>query len=210
MAIKLRHWLKSALSKQREQYASYSVAGEILRDITCPTDEEVIEAIQAIPIHYFDLGMGYTVVCPSSAQTAQQDLLEFVAPADAVVIILDMTVSQSTEVGDAQEEGLNLLVKRGQTTSGTGGATVTPAALEFGFAAAGGVYERNNTTKATTGTITTHFDDNWNVRTPHYKIPLPGGRLLLSPSQRGTLELATTPADSITLGAVATIREIGG
>lgn len=152
----------------------------------------------------------YTAQFNAVAVTAQQDFFEVVAPADAVVVLHGIELSQVTETGDAMEEQLQILLKRGQTTSGSGGSTVTPNPTEFGDAAFGGTVEANNTTKATAGTITTHQVPDWNVRMPYLFIPTPEMRFKLSPSQRATLELATTPADSITISGCIWIEEIGG
>lgn len=156
------------------------------------------------------MGRLYTVSFTGVAVTAQQDLFEVVAPADAVVRIHRIGLSQSTEVGDAMEEGLSLLLKSGQTTSGSGGSVPTAIPNELGDAAFGGTCEVNNTTKASAGTIVTHYAWNWNVRMPFEHVFTPEERPILSPSRRGTLELATTPADSITMSGYMVIEEIGG
>lgn len=156
------------------------------------------------------MGRLYTVSFTAVAVTAQQDLFEVVAPADAVVRIHRIGLSQSTEVGDAMEEGLSLLLKSGQTTSGSGGSAPTAIPNELGDAAFGGTCEVNNTTKASAGTIVTHYAWNWNVRMPFEHVFTPEERPILSPSRRGTLELATTPADSITMSGYMVIEEIGG
>ena len=156
------------------------------------------------------MGRIYTVQFSGVAVTAQQDLFELVAPADAVVAIHDIHLSQLTEVGDAAEEELLLLLKSGQTTSGSGGTAPTAVPKELGDAAFGGTVEVNNTTKASLGTIVTHYPWHWNVRVPFDKIFTPETRPILSPSRRATLELATTPADSITMAGSMTFEEIGG
>jgi len=156
------------------------------------------------------MGMLYTATFAGVAVTAQQDFFELAAPADCVVLIHQIQLSQSTEVGDAQEEGLSLLFKRGATTTGSGGSTPTPSPIDFGYAAAGSTTKVNNTTKATAGTIVTMAADNWNVRSPYLWLPTPELRFTLSPSQRFTLELATTPADSITMSGTLWFEEIGG
>jgi len=156
------------------------------------------------------MGLMYTAVFSAVAVTAQQDFFEIAAPADAVVIIHQIILSQSTEVGDAMEEGLQILLKRGATTTGSGGSTVTPAPTEFGFPAAGSTVKANNTTKAATGTIVTLHGEAWNIRSPQPFLPTPECRLVLSPSQRFTVELATTPADSVTVTGTMYFEEIGG
>jgi hypothetical protein len=152
----------------------------------------------------------YTVVFSSVAVTAQQDFFEIAGPSDAITVVHDWMLTQSTEVGDAQEEGLSILVKRGATVAGSGGSTPTPSPIEFGDVAYGGVTKVNNTTKANTGTIATMGSYNWNVRVPFQFIYTPETRPVLSPSQRLTIELATTPADSITVSGTITFSEIGG
>jgi hypothetical protein len=152
----------------------------------------------------------YTAVFSGVAVTAQQDLFELVAPSDAIVMIHAIELSQSTEVGDAAEEGLSILLKSGSTTSGSGGTTPTPAPVQLGDAAFGGTCEANNTTKASNGTIVTHYSWNWNVRTEFVRIFTPEARPILTPSRRCTLELATTPADSVTMSGTIVFEEIGG
>lgn len=156
------------------------------------------------------MGRIYTAVFSSVAVTAQQDFFEVNAPSDACVAIHDVHISQSTEVGDTGEEGLAILIKRGATTSGSGGSAPTAQPLEFGDPAFGGTVEVNNTTKATAGTIATLWSGNMNVRVPFDKVWTPETRPMLSPSQRLTVELATTPADSITMSGTITFEEIGG
>lgn len=156
------------------------------------------------------MGRLYTAQFNGVAATAQQDLFEINCPADAIVVIHEIGVFQTTEVGDAQEEGLSLLLKSGATTSGSGGTTPTAVPRELGDAAFGGTVEVNNTTKATGGTIVTHMAWAWNVRMPFQHVFTPETRPILSPSRRGTLELATTPADSITLSGYIVFEEVGG
>lgn len=155
-------------------------------------------------------GKIYTVQFNGVAVTAQQDFFEIVAHAARVAVLLGFGVSQSTEVGDTQEEGLSILVKSGQTTSGSGGSTPTPVANDpSNTIAAGFTCEANNTTKAGTGTIVTHYAFNWNVRAP-LDIILPEEHQIVIPaSRRFTIELATTPADSIMMSGYAVLKEIG-
>ena len=150
----------------------------------------------------------YTVSFAGVAASAQQDLFEIVAPSTGAVVLHAIELSQSTEVGDAMEEGLSLLLKSGQTTSGSGGSAPTPIPLAFGDAAAGMTAEVNNTTKASAGTIVTHAAWNWNVRSEFVRIFTPEMRPILRASRRMTLELATTPADSITLSGTMWLEEL--
>ena len=112
-------------------------------------------------------------------------------------------------MGDTQEEGLSIIVKSGQTTSGSGGSAPTPVPQNASDSAAGFAAETNNTTKASTGTIVTHHADNWIIRQP-FNLILPD-RLQqeLAGSRRWTVELGTTPADSITMSGTIYVEEFG-
>jgi len=151
----------------------------------------------------------YTVQFNGVAVTAQQDLFELTASSTKPIVILAIHLSQSTEVGDAQEEGLSLLFKSGQTTSGSGGSAPTPVATDSSGLAASFTAEVNNTTKASAGTIITHAAWNWNVRMPFDYIFTPEQQMIMAASRRCTLELGTTPADSITMSGTIWVQEIG-
>lgn len=156
------------------------------------------------------MGRIYTAQFNGVSVTAQQDFFEVVAPADAVVIIREIEISQSSDVGDAAEEGLSILLKAGATVSGSGGSTPTAVPNELGDAAFGGTVEANNTTKANTGTIVTKRASVWNNRIPWLYHPEERDRIVISPSARFTVELATTPADALTCNGTITFEEIGG
>ena len=157
------------------------------------------------------MGRMYTAQFNDVAVTAQQDFFEIVAPSTAIVIIHDLYLGQTTELGDAAEEQLLLLMKSGQTTTGSGGSAPAKVPLLVGDAASGATVAANNTTKASAGTIVTHggFPPVWNIRVPYQMIWTPECRPILAPSRRWTFELATTPADSITLSGSVTWEELG-
>lgn len=155
----------------------------------------------------------YAATFSAVAVTAQQDLFEIVAPSTGIVILQRIVISQTTEVGDAQEESLLLTLRRGATTSGSGGTTVTPAsggAMENSGPAFTGVVEANNTTVATAGTVTPLHIEAWNIRSVFDWLPIPECRPILSPSQRAVLNLGTTPADSITMSGTLLFEWLGG
>jgi hypothetical protein len=157
------------------------------------------------------MGMLYSVVFTGVATTAQVDFFEILAPSSAVLVVHAVELTQSTEVGDATAEGLSILHKRGNAsvTSGSGGSTPTPGGLEEGFAASGVTAEANNTTKMTGGTITTLRSSNWIVQQPYLWLPTPELRHVVPPGFRYTVELATTPADSITVSGELVFERIG-
>ena len=151
----------------------------------------------------------YTVQFSGVAVTVQQDFIEATAAAAKPLVLIAFGISQSSDVGDAAEEGLSILMKSGQSTSGSGGSAYTPVALDASQAAASFAAEVNNTTKASTGTIVTHYTYAWNVRAP-LDIVLPEPmQIILPAARRMTIELATTPADSLTVSGYAVFQEIG-
>lgn len=150
----------------------------------------------------------YSAIFNAVAVTAQQDFFEILAGTGKPVVILAIEIEQTTEVGDAQEEGLSLLLKRGVgSTSGSGGSAPTPIPLNVDATASGTTVEANNTTKMTAGTITTLAAWAWNVRIPFNKIFVPECRPTVKPGDRITLELATTPADAITVSGTIWFAE---
>ncbi len=151
----------------------------------------------------------YTVNFAAVAVTAQQDFFEIVAAAGKPLRILGISLSQSTEVGDAAEEALAILVKSGQTTSGSGGSAPTPVPNCVTDAAAGFTAEVNNTTKASAGTIVTHYADNWNIRQPFFPVFPDRMQIELAGGRRLTVELGTTPADSVTMSGTVWVEEFG-
>ncbi len=140
----------------------------------------------------------YSATFEAIAVTAAQDLFEINAPSTALVRILGLSIFQTTDVGDAEEEIRAILVKTGATTSGNGTA-ITPVPNNQGDAAFGGTVERNGTTKATGGTIVTKWIFGWNVRVPLDFFWTPETAPVIRPGIRGTIELLNAPTDSLTM-----------
>jgi hypothetical protein len=160
------------------------------------------------------MGRLYTASFKAIAVTAAQDLIEILGASDSLTIVRRWVLSQTTEVGDAQEEGLLLTTNRGigAVTSGSGGGSITAQPVHDGDAAFGGTIERNNTSQMAAGSgsleeLETH---SWNVRVPYDMTYLPEDRPVISPGNRWTLELETVPADSITMNLTVWLEELGG
>lgn len=155
------------------------------------------------------MGRIYTAVFNNVAVTAVQDLFEIVAPADSVVVVHDLHISQNSDLGDAAEEILRIELTSGHTTSGSGGSSVTPVPAQLQDSAFGGTCEANNTTQASGGTIVTHAVWNWNIRVGFDKIWTPETRPVLAPSRRLCVKLPAAPADSVSMSGTITFEEIG-
>jgi len=153
------------------------------------------------------MGRTYAAAFEEVAVTVAQDLFEVVAPADGAVIIHSVTITQSSDAGDAQAEMLPILIHRG-TATGSGGTTVTPSPLALGDAAFGGVVEANNTTQSVEGTFL--HAEAFNVQIGFYYLPPPEDRPIVSPSALFIVELQAAPDDSLTMNGTVVFEEVGG
>jgi hypothetical protein len=154
-------------------------------------------------------GRVYSAQFNGQAATAQVDFFELVAASTKAVELLAVHLSNLSEVKDIEEEMLLVMIKAGSTTTGSGGATPTPVPRHLGDSAFAGTVKTMNTTKATAGTIVTHHAQNWNIRAPLDIVFIPDATIWLPPSARLTVELGTTPADSITFAGTMLFREVG-
>lgn len=153
------------------------------------------------------MGRIYSASFEEVAVSAAQDLFEVVAPSDAAVIVHSVTITQSSDAGDAQAEMLPILIHRG-TATGSGGTTVTPSPLQVGDTAFGGTVEANNTSQSVEGTFL--HAEAFNVQIGFYYLPPPEDRPVVSPSALFIVELQSAPSDAITTNGTVIFEEIGG
>lgn len=152
----------------------------------------------------------YTVEFEGTAVTAQVDFFEISPADDKPIEIVGLFLSQSSDVGDAQDELLRYRVIRGHATSGSGGSAPTPRPLNRSDAAAGFASEVLNTTIASTGTPLNLHSDTFNVRAG-LQLWLPDG-CEWEASQADTtivVRLMAAPADSLTMSGTLYVREQG-
>ena len=147
----------------------------------------------------------YTVVFQGTITNAggDQDLLECAPADDKPVRLRGFSLGNTSEVGDAAEEGLRISVYRmtATVTSGSGGSSPTVLPIDGADAAFGGTVEVNNTTVATTsGSALIVHELGWNIRNSPCEFWYPDERFC--PIVRGTeyliVRLQTTPADDFT------------
>jgi hypothetical protein len=160
------------------------------------------------------IGRMYTVTFENVTVSAAQDLFEISPADDKPVLLMGLTldnVGGTADAGDAQEELVRLLVRRGHTVSGSAGSSFTPVALPSaaGAAAAFGA-EINNTTIANTGTTKDLVAFGWNTRVPLREFwpeeIMPGA------SQADTtivVRLLSTPADAFSVSGTLYVIEQG-
>ncbi len=157
------------------------------------------------------MGRLYSAPFSAVAVSAAVDVFEVLAAAGKPFVLHEIVLAQSSDYGDAQAEGLQVLIKRATSTytSGSGGSTVTPAKHATNDAAAGPTVETNNTTQAVvgTGTLTTIRAEAWNVQAGYQYLPTPETRLTFLATEACIVSI-TIPADAITLSGTLVFEEL--
>jgi len=155
----------------------------------------------------------YTVSFENVSIAAAQDLFELRPADDKPIKLLGLVLSNvggTADAGDAQEELLRLLVRRGHTTSGSGGTAPTPVPVDRSGAAAGFAAEVNNTTIATVGTTQDLHADGWNVRVPYQLWWPPECRPEAAQGDTTiVVRLVAAPADAIAVSGTLYVGEEG-
>ncbi len=153
----------------------------------------------------------YSVPFSATAVSVAVDAFEVLAAAGKPFILHEVTLAQSSDYGDAAAEGLSVLIKRatGSYTSGSGGATVTPAKHLTNDAAAGPTAEVLNTTQAVVGSgaLTTLRAEAFNVQAGYQYLPTPETRVTFLPTEACVVSI-TAPADAITVSGTLVFEEL--
>lgn len=146
------------------------------------------------------MGRMYSATFQNISVAALQDLFEITAGDDEPVQLHAVFLSQGSDMGDAEEEGLRVAIIRGNTTSGSGGASVTPVPLDPKVGTASAAVERNNTTEASAGTEVVIHEEQINTRIGMQYMPTPEMRLKTDQGA-GLLvvRLLTAPADALSM-----------
>lgn len=144
-------------------------------------------------------GRRYRTPISIGSTTAQIDIFEILAGSATPLALMGFSLGQTSEVGDANEEQLTLVLKyiTGAPTTGSGGATPTPRPVLPGDAASSATVKTGNTTKLTGGTSVELERFAWNVRQDFQVIWIPEMWQVSAVSEQLVLELVTTPADAI-------------
>jgi len=153
----------------------------------------------------------YSVPFSATATTVAVDVFEVLAATAKPLVLYEIVIGQSSDYGDAQAEGLIVLIKRatGAYTSGSGGSTVTPVRHLTNDAAVGATAEVMNTTQAVAGSgaLTTARAEPFNVQAGWQYLPLPELRYTFLPAEACIVSL-TAPADSITVSGTLVFEEL--
>ena len=153
----------------------------------------------------------YSISFAATAETATFDAFEIAPATNKPVRIHSVYIGQTSDFGDAQDEGLAVTFTRGGTgmTSGSGGSAVTPQPLgSSADTAAGAACEVLNTTIATfTSGVVVHRDF-MNVRGGFVYRPTPNERIGVSAANGGLTINVSAPADSVTFIGTCIFEEL--
>jgi len=139
----------------------------------------------------------YCAPMDALAFTTATDVFEFTAPSTARILVHELHLCQTTDLGDAAEEVLRIGLYRGVTAGATGTALTEQPYGDSNDGAATAAVVANRGTASTGGTLLDVI--GWNIRIPFDRIWTPETRPIIEVSTVGTFKLMTAPADSITI-----------
>jgi len=155
----------------------------------------------------------YTVIFENVTVSAAQDFFEITPADDKPIQIRGWEIDNvggTADAGDAQEELLRLLLRRGHATSGSGGSAPTPVPVVSSDSASGFTAEVNNTTIASTGTTKDIWAGGVNVRVPGpFFLPPELCPVISQADVTIVLRLLAAPADAISLSGTLWVAELG-
>jgi hypothetical protein len=154
------------------------------------------------------MGRIYTIEFSGVAVTAAQDFFEILPATQKPCLVHAIFLSQSSDVGDAEEELLRVRIIRGHTTSGSGGSTPTPVPMDVNDVAAGFVGEANNTTIASAGTGVNLHSESFNIRSGFALIFTPEMRPRVQNPSLLVVRLLANPADELTMAGTMYVEEL--
>jgi hypothetical protein len=154
------------------------------------------------------MGFLYVASFENVAVTAAQDLFSLLPATQRPCVLHACYISQSTELGDAAEEQLRVIIKRGGTTVGSGGTAATEYALDPSAPTASASVRYNDTTAVTTGTIINLHAETFNVRNGWIYLPTPEMRIKVRSAEFLEVYLAAAPTDSVTMGGTLYWEEL--
>lgn len=157
-------------------------------------------------------GRIYTVVFDRVSVTAIQDLFTIQPASNKPCTIVGLKIVQSSDFGDAQDEGLTIRIKRlpATATIGSGGTAPTPQGVDATGASAGFTAHVNDTTQATsTGTVQLLDCDVFIVRAGLLWVPPERMAYDFVNGTLGVVDLPAAPADALTMSGTLFVEEHG-
>jgi hypothetical protein len=155
------------------------------------------------------MGQIYSALWDNKSVSTAIDLFECTVAADRPIIIHQLDVYQTSDLGDAAEEVLRIGLYRG-STAGSGGTAITETRYVDGDSPANQtaiVEYATGGTSSTGGTLIHNL--GWNVRIPTQYIWTPELRPRCDAGEDPiSLRFIAAPADAITMGACLIFEEI--
>lgn len=151
----------------------------------------------------------FSVPFSAVAVSVAQDLFE-ITVGTRPIRLHEIVISESSDFGDSQAEGLVVSIKRGVgATAGSGGSTVAPVRHGSGNTAPGATAKVNNTTQATAGggSLTTIRSETFNVQSGYQYLPIQSQILAFLPGETCVVS-TTVPADSLTMSGTLVFEEL--
>lgn len=158
------------------------------------------------------MGIMCSVEFEGVAVTAAQDLFELHG-SGTVNVIHAVIITQSSDVGDTENEQLRIKLKHGNTlvSAGSGGAAASTLALDRTITQAlKSDAISNNTTKASSGTIVDLWSEAFNIHTGFFWMPTPEMRITIPYAEYFIVELVAAPADSLTMSGTLIFESFNG
>jgi len=148
-------------------------------------------------------------IVPFTQKTVNDDfdLFELVAAADQALEVVEIGLFQSSDVKDDGEEILDVQWIRGNTTSGSGGDSVTPTKVSSDSGTPGFTAEVCNSTIASGGTEVFERPLSFNIRSGLRESWDDGRGMVLRPGERGVLRMLKPPADALTMSGYLYVIE---
>ena len=148
----------------------------------------------------------FSVVMPSIAVTADQDLISIASGATHPITVHSAKFTQSSDAGDALAKMESIQIKVDPAV-GSSGTTQTPAGLKAGGGAIQATARKNDTTPGTGGTVVD--EEDFNTQIGYFYKPTPEERIEIDGLSRVTFYLTVDPGDSITMSGTVICEEIG-
>jgi len=129
---------------------------------------------------------------------AAQDFFSLLVGDDEPIKLLACFISQKTDFGDANAEGLTIKIIRGWGTVGSGGSAPTPINLDGKGGAATTTVRANDTTEASAGSPVDVHSEAWNIQMPWIYLPIPELRIRVDQADDLiSVSLITVPGSAI-------------
>ena len=155
------------------------------------------------------MGKIYSAEFADVAVTAAQDLFSLLVASNEPIKILGCIISQRSDVGDTEEEGLLIKIIRGWGTVGSGGSAPTAINLDSKGGAASASVRANDTVEASAGSPVDVHCEVWNIRMPWIYMPIPELRIKAdNADDLISVSLITAPTDEITVSGTLYWEEL--